>query len=335
MPSVTQSDFGVGISGLGKYLPRKTITNAELGKKIKILPSEISERSGITTRHFAGKDESASRMSADAANAALRQAGVKADKINLIICCTTSGDYLFPATAAKVQGLIGAEHAAAFDLSASAASFPLALGLAHDRLRSRPELNHILVIGTAVQSPFIDWRNHSLAALLGDGSGAALLSRVPVPYGILANESIVKGELFEAARLRGGGSAFPMKKDNVDQGLQYIEMDGPTIGREFLKTQPQLIDQALSRAGLKRSDIDLIIFHQANLRLIQYAMERLKLPMSKTYANVSRVGNTAEASIPMALCEAGEKGLIKRGSLVVLSGVGAGCILSVTVMRWH
>ena len=331
---MSQPKTGVGITGLGSYIPQKTVTNKDLSRRLKIRSEAILSQTGIESRHYVSKNESASFMAAEASKAACKKAGLEPAALDLIIGCTTSGDYVFPATSAKVQSLLGAKKAGAFDLSASASSFPIALGIAADRLRARPETEHVLIFGTAVQSPYIDWRKENLAVLLGDAAAAAVVSRVPARVGILAGETLARGESFEAARLRGGGSSFPIREDNVNKGLQFIEMDGPAMGREFLKAQPELIEKTLEKAGVKKKDVDLIIFHQANLRLIHYAMDKLKMDKTKTFSNISHLGNTAEASIPLALCEAEERGILKKNSLVVLSGVGAGCILAVTVLRW-
>ena len=308
--------------GLGKCLPKKRVTNQSLAKKLKTDPDSIVGRTGIRCRHFAGKKESASFLSAQAAKQALKNAGVTPQEIQLIIGATSSGDYLFPAMACKVQCLIGASKAAAFDLSASAAGFLVGISLAADGLRYDLAMKNALVIGTAVQSPYIDWKTPALAVLLGDGSGAALVSRVPEGYGILASKIISDGRNFEAARLRGGNS-------------RHIEMDGVVMGREFLKNQPVVIEAALKKADLKLKDVDLFIFHQANARLIQFLMGRLGVPISKTHMNIERVGNTAEASLPMALYDAQEAGRLKRGQIVVLSAIGAGTISAATVLRWY
>lgn len=329
------ADFGAGVTGLGKCIPSRRITTEFLAKKLGITPDWILNRTGIQSRYFVGEKETASLISAKSAGQALRRAGVKSDALQLIIGCTTSGDYVFPALASKVQHLLKAEHAGAFDLSASASSFSVALQIAADRLGCDPLAKNILIVGTAVQSPYIHWKSRELAVLLGDASAAVVVSRLPKGYGILASATISHGSIYDAARLRGGGSRFPMRPDNVGRSLQYIEMNGVLMGREFLKHQPVMIQNALTRSGLKTSDVRLFLFHQANLRLIQILMERMKLPMDKTFTTVERLGNTAEASLPISLCEAHEKGLIKRGDIVVMSGVGAGCILSVTVMKWY
>jgi len=313
--------FGVGITGLGKGIPKKRVTTEALAKRLRVNPKVILERTGIQSRFFVDGEETASGISVKAAKQALERSGIQADSINLVIGCTSSGDYIFPATACKIQNLLGAHRAGAFDLSASAAGFPIALGLARDRLACDPSAEHVLVFGTAVQSPYLNWSDPKISPLLGDGAGAAVLSRIPKGYGILACDTQSKGEAYEAARLKGGRFK--------------IEMDGVTMGKEFLKGQPEIINRVLKKAGVSLNKVDLFIFHQANLRLIHFLMDRMKLSRSKTFTNVEHMGNTADASIPLALCEAVEQKRIKRGDWVVLSALGAGCLLSATALRWY
>ena len=311
---------GIGITGLGKSLPKNQCTNDDLAKRLKVTPEWIYGRTGVKTRHFINGHETASSLSADAAKQAMKRARVKSSELGLVIGCTSSGDYLFPPMACKVQDLLGASKAGAFDLSASSLGFQVGLNVAADRLHSEPHLKHIVVMATAIQSPYINWKDPKISGLLGDGCAAAVISKVPKGYGLLSSHLVSRGKIFEAATLKEGGT---------------IEMDGVIMGREFLKNQPAIIQEALKKAGLKIKDVDLFIFHQANNRLIQFLMERMKLPMSKTYTNAERYGNTADASTLLALCEAWEHKKIKRGDIVVLSGVGAGCLLGAVVMKWY
>ena len=310
----------IGITGLGKYLPRRKCTNKELAKRLKVSPEWIVHLTGVKTRHFMNGNESAFSMSAEAAREALARANIKASGLDLVIACRSSGDYLFPPLACKVQDILGASHAGAFDLSASSVGFTVGMSVAGDRLRSDPSLKHAVVIACATQSPFLDWKEPKTSALLGDGCAAAVLSHVPTGYGLLGFDLLSRGHVFDAAYLKSCG---------------HIRMDGVTMGRAFLKYQPLLIQKVLRKAGLTVKDVDLYIFHQANARLIQFLMDRMKLPMSKTYTNAERLGNTADASILLALCEAWEAGRIRRGDVIVLSGVGAGCLAGVLVMRWY
>lgn len=202
-------------------------------------------------------------------------------------------------------------------------------------MRCDPSLAYGLVVGSALQSRFINWKDASSAIYFGDGAGAAVLGRVLPGYGILATDVLSNGKVFDSVRMRGGGSSFPMRPDNVDQGLQYYEIDGMEVWKQVVLYQPKVIRRSLAKLGLTEHDVDFFVFHQANLRLIEYLMAKMRLPMSKTYTNVSDYGNTADASQAIALCEAVENGCLHRDGLVVVSGVGAGFTFGATVMRWY
>lgn len=326
---------GIGITGVGKYIPKNVITNADAARRLGVTPEWIAARTGITNRYVVGDGETASSMSVSAARAALTHAGITAEDVDLIICCTFSGDYVFPAMAARIQDILGATHAGAFDVVANCTGFQIGVSIAADRLRGDATLQHILVIGTAVQSPYIGWKDPESSMFFGDGAGAAVVARIPEGYGVLATEVSCNGSVYDAVRLRGGGSSHPMRPDNVHEGLQYYEMNGMETWKQLITHQPKAMQRAIEKAGLTIGDVDCFILHQANLRLIEYLMAKMKVPMSKTYTNVERIGNTADASMAIALCEAVENGVIQRGNIVVLSGVGAGYIFGASVLRWY
>lgn len=328
-------DFGIGITGLGKGLPARKVTSQELAGKVGKTAAWIIEKTGIESRHYVSGSESASGLSAGAARQALERAGVKAEEVNLILGCTFSGDYVMPAMACRLQALLGAGKAMAFDISASSSGFLAALGAARDRLRCDPETKHILIAAAAVQSPYLDWEKPEVSVIFGDGAAAALVSRVPKGYGLLATESFCDGRAFEALRLRGGGSSFPLRPENAGGKLQYIEMDGLSVGRAYLKYLPEVMTGALKKSGLAMEDVDLFLFHQANLRMIEILMKRMNLPMSKTHTNVERFGNIGDASLALALCEAAEAGRIRGGQTILLASVGAGCTFTAALLRWQ
>lgn len=325
----------VGIIGVGKYIPSKIITNEQVETWTGISAQNIVAKTGVAARYIVEDNETASGISAVAARQAIKSAGITPEQISVIVGCTFSGDYIYPAMACKVQGMIGAHRAGAFDLLANCTGFQVGLSVVADRLRCDSSLTYGLVLGTAIQSRFIKWTDPESAIYFGDGAGAAVMGRVPVGYGFLSTEVFTNPSVFEAVRLRGGGSSHPLRPENINDGLQYYDMNGMEVWKQVIQYQPTIIRRALDKIGKKVEDVDFFIFHQANLRLIEYLMAKIKQPMSKTYTNVAAIGNTADASLAIALCEAVEKGLIQRGQLVVISGVGAGFTFGASVIRWH
>lgn len=330
-----QGQYGIGVLGAGRYVPSKVVTNQMLEEWTGVPAKQISERIGIETRFIVEDHETASGMSATAAKQAMSNAGVNPEQIDLIIACSFTGDYVYPALSCKVQDLIQAKNAGAFDVMANCTGFQVGLSVAADRMKSDPSIKHVLVIGTALQSRFINWSDPNSAIYFGDGAGAAVLGHVPQGYGILATEIFSNGKVFDAVRMRGGGSSFPLRADNINQGLQYYELNGLEVWKQVIQYQPLAIERSLAKVSKKIADVDFFIFHQANLRLIEYLMGKMKHPMSKTFQNVSTIGNTADASMAIALCDAMQAKCFKKDDLVVISGVGAGFTFGSTVLRWY
>lgn len=328
-------DYGVGILGTGKYFPKNVMTNDLIEGQCGLPLGTIEEKTGVRSRYIADDEDTASAFSVAAAKVAMERAGVTPDEIGLIVCCTFTGDYVYPALACKVQQLLGAQRAGAFDVMANCTGFQVGLTVASDRMNADSSIGYALVIGTALQSRFIDWTDAESAMYFGDGAGAAVLGHVPAGFGILASEILTNGTVFDAVRMRGGGSSFPMRPDNIDLGLNYYEMNGLEVWKQVIKYQPKVIRKCLQKIGKSTEDVSFYIFHQANLNLIHFLMTRMKQPMEKTYTNVAECGNTADASMAIALCDAEQQGLIKNEDLVVISGVGAGFTFGATVMKWY
>lgn len=328
-------EYGVGVLGTGKYLPTAVRTNADLEASTGMPASDIEAKTGILERRLADDAETASEMSVAAARRALEEAGVAPEDLGLIITCTFTGDYIYPAVSCRIQDMLGARNAGTFDLMANCTGFQVGLGVASDRLLVDPSMGPALVIGTALQSRFIDPTDAASAIYFGDGAGAAVLGRVPAGYGILANDVSANGRAFDSVRLRGGGSSFPMRPDNVAQGLQYYEIQGLEVWKQVVQNQPLSLRRALAKLDKTVEDVDFFVFHQANLRLIEFLMGKLRQPMEKTVINVDHYGNTADASQAIALCDAVTGGRLNKDDLVVVSGVGAGFIFGTTVMRWQ
>jgi len=324
-----------GVIGVGKYVPRKALTNEQIEAWTGVPAADIVAKTGIVTRYIVEDDETASGISAIAANQAIEAAGISSEQIGIIVCCTFSGDYIYPATACKVQGLIGARNSGAFDVLANCTGFQIGIGVVADRMRTDPSIAYGLVIGTAIQSRFIKWSDPECAMYFGDGSGAAVIGRVPTGYGVLSTEVFTNPRVFDSVRLRGGGSSFPLRPENIHEGLQYYEMNGMEVWKQVIQYQPTVIRRSVEKIGKGIEDVDFFVFHQANLRLIEYMMAKMRQPMSKTYTNVAQIGNTADASQAIALCDAVRDGHIQRDDLVVISGVGAGFTFGATAMRWY
>ena len=209
----------------------------------------------------------------------------------------------------------------------------LSIGASHLRCKEKP--GHVLVIGSALLSRYLNWSDPKTAILFGDGAGAAVLSRLPDHYGLLSSEMMCDGAAYDTFRLRGGGSSYPLSESIENKQTHFIEMDRLKVAQHFLKYQPRVIEASLKKIGLTVKDVDLFIFHQANLRLIHALMDALNVERSRTFTNVETVGNTADASIPIVLCEAVDRGLIKRDCRVLIAGAGPGGVYGSSVLRWY
>jgi len=233
--------YGVGIIGTGRYLPSKIIGNDQIEAQCGLKGGDILEKTGIKRRFVVEDHETASSMSATCALQALTASNINPSQIGLIICCTFTGDYVYPALACKVQELIGAKNAGSFDVMANCTSFQVGLTIASDRMKCDPTIRYALVIGVALQSRFINWSDPNTAIYFSDGAGAAVLGQVPPGYGILASEIFTNSSVFEAVRMRGGGSSYPMRDENVNNGLQFYEMNGLEVWKQVMQNQPKAL----------------------------------------------------------------------------------------------
>ncbi len=326
---------GIGVLGTGRYVPERSISNEQIERQCGLDAGSIHKKTGIKRRYIVEDHETASSMSAECSRQALEAANIHPDQVGLIICCTFTGDYVYPALACKVQSLIGAKNAGAFDLMANCTSFQVGLTVASDRMKCDPTISYALVIGVALQSRYIDWSDSESAIYFSDGAGAAILGKVPSGYGVLASDLFTNSRVFEAVRLRGGGSSHPMRLENVQEGLQYYEMNGLEVWKQVMQFQPKAVKRVLAKIGKTTDDVDFFIFHQANLNLIHFLMERMRQPLDKTLVNVDEIANTADASMAIALHDAVVTKKIKRNNLVVITGVGAGFTFGAMAVRWY
>ena len=323
------------IVGWGCYVPERVLTNRDLEGIIDTSDDWIFSRTGIRERRIATNPrETTATMATKAAAAALRVAGVSANEVDLIICSTSSPEHQFPATACLVQDALGAEHAGAFDLSAACSGFVYALTLARSMIATGAAQN-VLVIGSETLSRIVDWSDRTTCVLFGDGAGAVLLSASEEPGGILASVLGSDGSGGELLSLPAGGSRMPTTLETVTGRQHYVKMDGAAVFRFATRIMATATREVVQKAGLTLDDIDLIIPHQANARIIESSVHRqLKIPREKIFINLERYGNTSTASIPLALCEAIESGRIKKGDHLVFVSFGAGLTWAATAIKW-
>ena len=227
-----RKDYGIGICGSGHYLPTKFISNDFIEKKAGVSLGTIEEKTGIKGRFIANENELASDISISAAQKAINNSGINSSQIGLIICATFTGDYIFPSLAIKIQHSIGASNAGAFDVMANCTGFQIALTIASNYMKNDSSIEYALVIGTALQSRYLDWSNINSSMYFGDGSGAVVLKKVERGYGIISTHINSNGHAYDSARLRGGGVQFPITNKNVNDGLQFIEINGYDVWRQ-------------------------------------------------------------------------------------------------------
>jgi 3-oxoacyl-[acyl-carrier-protein] synthase-3 len=322
------------IVGWGKAVPDRVVTNHELEKIVDTSDEWIRTRTGIHQRRIAvDPAETTATLAAKAAREALEVADVPASKVDMIILATSSPEHMFPSTACIVQDLLGATNAGAFDLSAACSGFVYGLSLAKGLIASG-QADNVLVIGSEVLSRITDWSDRNTCVLFGDGSGAVLVQSSPVPGGILATENGCDGSGSDVLILPAGGTKMPATLETVASGQHFVKMNGRAVFRFATRIMVSATKTVLKKANLSVSDIDLMIPHQANERIIAVSMRSLKLADDKVFRNLQYYGNTSTASIPIALYEAMEQGRIKPNDTVVMVGFGAGLTWAGAAIQW-
>jgi len=322
----------VGIIGVGEYLPKKVLTNADLEKMVDTSDEWITSRTGIKKRRIAAKNEAASDLATKAAKGALADAGLKGEEIDLIIVATITGDMSFPSVACFLQNALSAKQAICFDISAACAGFVYAITIAQQFI-ARGTCKNALVVGTEVLSSVTDWKDRNTCVLFGDGAGAVVLSEVK-SGGILSTYLGSDGSKTDLLLLPAGGSRKPATHQTIDDGLHYIKMQGNELFKIAVTSMTEAAQIALKRAGLECKDIDLVIPHQANIRIILAMAKKLGLPEDRVYLNIEKYGNMSSASTATALCEAVKEGRIKKGDIVLLDAFGAGLVWGACVIKW-
>jgi len=330
------NNFGVGIIGVGHFLPSQIETNEDLCKSLEgISPEWITKKTGITKRYIASNKDTASGFAISAAIKAVKMAGINNKEIGLIIGCTFSHDYQFPPLSAKIQKEIKASNAQVFDVQANCSGFLTGLTIATDRMFIDSTIEYALVIGVELQTRFIERKNVETAIFLSDGAGAAVLGRVPKEQGIIASSFHADTSTYESVRLRGGGSSYPGIGRKITPEVDYMEMNGLATWKQAITNLPISIRKVCNKAHIPIEEIDLFLFHQANLNLIYYVLKKLKIDVKKTYTNIEKIGNTGSASLAIVLSEAIQKGIIKEGQHVLMTSVGAGFIYGSSIWEWN
>ncbi|NLL18121.1 MAG: ketoacyl-ACP synthase III [Clostridia bacterium] len=322
------------ITGTGSYLPDQIVTNDDLAKQVDTNDEWIRTRTGIRERRVLAEDLATSDMCIEAARKALEDAGIAAADLDLIIVGTVTSDMLFPSTACLVQHRLEALKAAAFDVSAGCTGFLYGLVTAAQFLETGM-YRTALVIGADTLSRVIDWSDRSTCVLFGDGAGAVVLEAVSnTDYGILGSYLGADGSGAHLLNLPGGGSRCPATRDSVEKGLHHLRMEGKEVFKFAVKTMGEAALHVLKECGLSQEDVDFLIPHQANLRIVDAALKRLELPSDRVYTNLEKYGNMSSASVPVALDEAARLGKFQKGNLLLLIAFGAGLTWGGVALRW-
>lgn len=321
------------IVGWGMCVPEKVLSNDELAQMVDTDDEWIRSRTGIERRRIAGANEGTAQMAIEAARQALQVADADPREVDLIIVATATGDHSFPATAPQVQNALGATRAGAFDLNAGCSGFVYALSMGHQAIASG-EHQQVLVIGAETMSRVLDWKDRTTCVLFGDGAGAVLLRASQGPAGILSTVLGADGSGADLLIVPAGGTKLPASPDTVANGQHYLQMNGREVFRFASRIVPQATEEAAAKAGLAIEDVHYIIPHQANLRILEAASKRLKLPLERFATSLEDYGNTSAASVGIALCESLRAGRIHPGDNIVMVGFGAGLTWAAVALKW-
>lgn len=327
--------MNIRIKGTGSAVPKKKVTNDDLSKLMDTSDEWIRSRTGIESRHLA-VEETTTSLSVEAAEKALKSAGISAEEIDIIVAATVTPDKFFPNLSCEVQSALGAKNAVAFDLSAACSGFIFALDTVTMYLQNGMYKN-ALIIGAETLSKIMDWNDRSTCVLFGDGAGAAVVCAeesdvADAPRGVLAMEMGSDGAKGMVLNCSNRPVSNPFVQN--DTALDYTSMNGQEVYKFAVRTVPEAIERVLEKAGLKVEDIDLFLLHQANYRIIEGVSKRLKQPMEKFPTNLQEYGNISAASVAILLDNVNNHGMIKSGSKIVLAGFGAGLTWGATVLEW-
>jgi 3-oxoacyl-[acyl-carrier-protein] synthase-3 len=323
----------VGILGTGKYVPERVLTNFDLEQMVDTNDEWIRTRTGISERRLASAEQASSDLAYEASRIALANAGITADQIDLIIVATVTPDMSFPSTACSLQEKLGARKAAAFDLSAACSGFIYGLANASNFI-AMGTYKYALVVGAECLSKITDYTDRNTCILFGDGAGAVVIGQVPEGRGFQSFELGADGSGGQLLKLEGGGSRYPASPENLELKRSFIYMAGSEVFKFAVRIMGSAAEEALRKAGVDKKDVDLLVPHQANTRIIQAALNRLELPEEKCMINLHKYGNMSAASIPVALAEAVEENRMQEGDHVLLVGFGGGLTWGASVLVW-
>jgi len=327
------SAMNAGILGLGMAVPDRVLSNADLERMVDTSDEWIMTRTGIRERRICEPHETTGTLGSLAARRALEDAGVEPGDLDLVLCATATGDYIWPATACIIQDRIGAARATAFDVSAACSGFVYGLATAAAFIQSGT-MRRILVVGADTLTKQVNWADRSTCVLFGDGAAAAVVGPCRAGEGILASSTGSNGAGLDQILLPAGGTRMPVTPEAIERKLNCIHMKGAEVFKFAVRIMGDACLDALAKAGLTPADVDLFIPHQANIRIIQAAAARMEMPPERVYVNVHKYGNTSAASIGIALREALDEGRVKRGDVIVSVGFGAGLTWGANVQRW-
>jgi 3-oxoacyl-[acyl-carrier-protein] synthase-3 len=321
------------ITGTGSYAPRKVITNHDLEKMVDTSDDWITERTGIKERRVVEKGQTTSDLAYEASLKALKAAGIDAKELDLILVATTTPDTIMPSLGCVLQDRLHAKKAAAFDIYAACSGFIYGLSIANAFIKSEA-YSTILLVGAETLSRFVDWEDRTTCVLFGDGAGAVVLQRHAGKRGVLSTHLHSDGSLGDLLSVPAGGALYPPTHDTVHKRMHYIKMKGNETFKVAVRALEDVVQEALEHNKVMPEEIDLLIPHQANLRIIQAMAQRLDMPMEKVVVTIHKYGNTSAASIPMAMDEAVRNGKIKDHNLILLEAFGGGLTWASALIRW-